>query len=201
MEELKKLISYVQKIYEIANKKWENSVYYLPINMKVAKVKKFYNDVGFLSYVFNYRNFIDRFVTDFFKNIDCEYRNTVENRVKAINSIQSKINTYAIGKFECGEVSVNKCLNDIFGIRITLDDKIDYKDIKELVKAEFPILKCIESIHGDYYATHIYFGKGNNKRFQWELQIWNKSQAVTNLISHAKYKQEYAKWENQNIKR
>ena len=41
---------------------------------------------------------------------------------------------------------------------------------------------------------HIYF-KEDNYTFPWELQIWLEQDEKNNLISHAKYKEDYAQWE------
>lgn len=82
---------------------------------------------------------------------------------------------------------------------VFLED-IDYKNIKDYIDDTFPKLKCIKSIKKEYDAVHIYFGNENNKKFQWELQLWNKSKEKTNLKSHAEYKQGYTKWENRNNK-
>ncbi len=195
MEELRQLILYIQNVYDSVNEEWENSGNYMPINMKSAKVKDFYDNSVFLNYAFDYRNFIDDNVGEIFNTEFNRFVNTVNSRVKAVNSIQSKINKYAVGKKEHGEVSINKCLNDIFGIRIIFDDRIDYKEIERFIKNAFPDLKCILANREKYSAVHVYFGKGSNRRFQWELQIWDKNHEKTNLLSHAKHKQDYAKWE------
>ena len=76
---------------------------------------------------------------------------------------------------------------------------INYIEIKKYIENEFPKLKCIESKRGEYYAIHIYFGNDDNYKFQWELQLWDKKHEQTNLKSHARYKQDYTKWEKENI--
>jgi hypothetical protein len=80
-----------------------------------------------------------------------------------------------------------------------LDFPVNFTKIKENINKYFPNLKCIESSRGDYYAVHIYFGNDDNYKFQWELQIWDKEHEKTNLESHARYKQDYTKWERENI--
>ena len=74
------------------------------------------------------------------------------------------------------------------------NNNINYDEIKAYLEAEFPNLKCIERIIGAYYAVHIYFGNDDNFKFQWEQQLWDK-----NLDSHANYKQDYTKWEQENV--
>lgn len=70
-----------------------------------------------------------------------------------------------------------------------LDEIINY------IKNNFPDLKVINSSKGYYKAVHVYFGKGNNYLFQWELQVWLERDQISNLLSHHKYKQDYVKWE------
>lgn len=134
------------------------------------------------------------------KGIDkLKLKSNVHWRTKALNSIQYKIENYE-KKQEKGKVPLKKCLNDIFGIRIIFNEDINYKDINNFLKENFPNLKCIERVKDEYYAIHIYFGNNDNKRFQWELQLWNKKNESTNFISHAKHKQDYIKWERENNK-
>ena len=82
-------------------------------------------------------------------------------------------------------------------IRIILKEVTTLKNIIDYIKAEFPELKVINSSKKDYKAIHVYFGKGNNYVFQWELQIWLEKDEINNLLSHHKYKQDYIKWEKE----
>lgn len=122
----------------------------------------------------------------------------INSRVKATNSIEYKINNYMSIKHEYGKVPINKCFNDIYGIRIILDKAVEYEDIKDFIeKYNYAKIKCYNASKQDYVATHLYFKK-NNYSFQWELQIWNKEYEKSNILSHALYKQDYTKWENEN---
>ena len=96
-----------------------------------------------------------------------------------------------------GKEPINKCYNDLFGIRIILDKKIEFDEIKEYVENNYKNIKVIHSLRGDYKATHLYF-KEDNFSFQWELQIWNKEDEECNINSHKNYKQDYIKWENES---
>ena len=125
-------------------------------------------------------------------------QNEVNSRVKALNSIEFKINNYMTAKHEYGEVALNKCFNDLYGIRIILKENVEYSTIKEFIDEKYSkILKCYNASKKDYVATHIYF-KEDNYSFQWELQIWDKEHYESNIISHERYKQEYTKWEEEN---
>ena len=117
-------------------------------------------------------------------------------RVKNRNSIEYKIKNY-IENHENVKITINKCLNDLFGIRIICKDQIDFSQINHLVKEKYDKLKCIDSSKIEYKATHIYF-KQSNFEFQWELQLWNEDDEINNIRSHEKYKQDYVRWEKEN---
>ena len=74
-----------------------------------------------------------------------------------------------------------------------------YDEIEKVIKKEFPNLKCIIAFREKYKAIHVYFGNDDNMKFQWELQIWNKEDEHVNLVSHAKHKQGYTKWEKGKV--
>lgn len=125
-------------------------------------------------------------------------KNEVNSRVKAQNSIEYKIYNYITEKHEYGEVALNKCFNDLYWIRIIFKNDVEYNVIKKFIDEKYKgTLKCYNVSKGDYVATHVYF-KEDNYSFQWELQIWNKSNYKSNIISHEHYKQDYTKWEEEN---
>lgn len=199
MNDLEKLILFIQKNYDRINDNWKKSNKYFSLNMKRTKVQDFNKNESLLNYIFDYRNFINENVIEMMRDIQySKFHNIVNSRVKALNSIQYKIDNYN-KNHENGKIPIKKCLNDIFGLRMIFEEDIDYDKIKTLLSNKFPNLKCIESIRGSYQAIHIYFGNDNNKNFQWELQLWDKKHEKSNLESHAKYKQDYTKWEMENI--
>lgn len=199
MNELNRLILMIQEQYNIINDKWINNDDYFPLNMKTTRVEDVYKNDTFLLYIFNYRKFLnDNIATVLYAIQQEKFSNIVNTRVKAQNSIQYKIQNYELNH-ENGKIALKKCLNDIFGIRMIFDDEINHDEIKAYIEKNFPTLKCIKSIRGDYIAVHIYFGNDDNKKFQWELQLWDKKHEKTNLDSHSKYKQEYTKWEQENF--
>ena len=198
MYELTKLINLIQVKFNDINEKWLEFPNSFPLNMKKKRVDDVYKDETLLLHVFNYRQFINDNVSDIVNEIQTQqFTNIVSTRVKASNSIQYKIQNYE-RNHESGKIALKKCLNDIFGIRMIFETEINYKLLKEYIETKFPKLKCIESSRGDYYAIHIYFGNDDNFKFQWELQLWDKKHEKTNLESHAKYKQDYTKWEQEN---
>lgn len=198
MDEIVKLIDFIEKKYLEISIEWTKDDRYYPLNMRLNRVEHIYNDEKLLTYVFNYRTFINEYTINITDDIqELGLTNTVNTRVKALNSIQDKIARYE-NKKEQGKIPIKKCLNDIFGIRIILNENIPYDEIIEYIKKKYNKLKCIKANRGKYKAVHIYFGNDDNFKFQWELQIWNKEDEHENLISHAKYKQEYTKWEKEN---
>ena len=198
MEELEKLIDFIQLEYTIFSESWKNSKYYTKANLKNTLVKDIVKNNYLLDVVFNYREFINQnniqLLMDF-KEFSTSSE-TVNIRTKTKNSIEYKIKRYT-EKDEGGEIPINKCLNDLFGIRLISNKLLEYKDILKLVKEKSENLKCIDSSKKDYVATHIYFKK-DNYSFQWELQIWNKINEMDNIVSHEKYKQDYVRWEKES---
>lgn len=198
LEELDLLINFLQTEYLEFNKKWMQSSYYERINFKDNKVCDLNNNEHILNTIFNYREFINKnniFLLLQLQSFEGE-KEKINTRVKLKNSIQYKIENY-IKNHNAGEIPINKCLNDLFGIRVILSEELGITEIIEFVHVKYPNLKVIDSSKGEYKATHIYFRDGNYN-FQWELQIWNKCDEATNIESHRKYKQEYVKWEKSN---
>ncbi len=198
LSELEDLINFIQIEYTQFNEKWQNSAYYTKINLKDNLVIDLSQNEKILNAVFNYREFINenniQLIMDF-KRFNTNNAK-VNIRTKAKNSIEYKIKNY-IENHENGKVPINKCLNDLFGIRIICNKKIENSQIMELVNDKFKKLKCIDSSKQNYKATHLYFRQGNFN-FQWELQIWNKEDEINNINSHERYKQDYVKWEKEN---
>ena len=122
----------------------------------------------------------------------------VTARVKAQNSIEFKIQNYKTERHEFGKIPINKCINDLFGIRIFLREPLTFDEVYSFIEDTYPNrYRCIDSSKFDYKAVHLYF-KENNQSFPWELQIWNMCDMDSNFSSHKKYKQEYTAWEKES---
>lgn len=120
-------------------------------------------------------------------------------RIKTQNSLEYKIRKYGAGVKERGTVSLANCLNDLYGLRIILDEDVSYDEFKAHIA---PLgLKCIDSSKGDYKAVHMYINspsyEGRNYVFLWELQIWLRREAAGNYISHTRDKEYYTCWEQE----
>ena len=198
MEELKILILCIEDEFEKISEEWEKSQFYEKLNMDKKLVCDLYNNPTLLSTILRYRSFV--LTSSFNPSIlfsDLHLKSSIFSRIKAINSIQYKIENYYLNR-EDGKIPINKCLNDIVGIRIILNNEISLIAINNWLKSTFKNLKVIEAYRGEYRAIHVYFGKGNNYLFQWELQIWLLKDSNKNLLSHHKYKQSYIKWEKEH---
>lgn len=119
-------------------------------------------------------------------------------RIKNINSIFSKVYQYKMKK-EKGEVPFNKCINDIFGLRV----KVPFLKIKTvydlLVKLKtenawgYRITDASKKKE-KYRGVHMYISNGNFS-LPWEIQFWLKRHDSRNRKSHSKYKLSYTSWE------
>jgi len=125
----------------------------------------------------------------------------IDTRIKNNNSIDEKLSEY-MNRDEKGKVSINKCYNDLFGIRAIVDcDELDYKCVNESlarneVKTENKDQK--HKILGvRYKAIHLYF-KNDNNTFSWELQIWRSCDEKGNQESHVHHRYQYRNWESEN---
>ena len=199
LDELEILLDSIKKQYKNLYSEWKQSNLYVPINQRKNLVKDIKNNNEILNTILDYRVFLNENHLDIKIVFDqLHLQSEVNSRVKAQNSIEYKLNNYMTEKHEYGEEALNKCLNDLYGIRIIFKDNIEYNVIKEFVERKYKgKLKCYDASKGNYVATHIYF-KEDNYSFQWELQIWDDAHYASNIISHEYYKQDYTKWEEEN---
>lgn len=198
---LKKLIGFIEENYISITNEW-NKINVDKINLKKNCVYKIDSDGRIYVEINNYINFLNDNSIEFQMELDefkSKYNCNIRSRIKAQNSVESKIQGYRKSQsHECGKTPINKCLNDLFGIRIIFNNPITYEDISSFIEKEFDNkYKCIDSSKGTYKATHIYF-KQDNYSFNWELQIWNSCDNDANIKSHKEYKQGYTTWEKEN---
>lgn len=55
----------------------------------------------------------------------------INTRIKAPNSIEYKIEKYVLNH-EDGNIPINKCLNDLFGLRVILAEDVSHKEIQTI---------------------------------------------------------------------
>lgn len=200
LNELKMLIDKIITEHRKISELWKNHKDYLKINLKKSMVYEI-NKLGFMDSIINYVSFLNTNLIEFQLglNEDNFKKSKINVRIKARNSILYKYDNY-LKNHEDGKSPINKCFNDLFGIRIIFKEDISHSKIKEYLDNNYPNLKCIEALRKNYIATHIYFSY-DNFTFPWELQIWSKCNEINNLESHRKYKQDYVKWEIENGKK
>ena len=200
-DELQLLIDQIQYLYENITDIWEK-VNTNNINFKKMQVRDIDNDGTIYVTVNQYVGFLNEQSSIILTNLQSSYNyfNQINARVKTQNSIELKIQNYKTQKHGLGKIPINKCLNDLFGLRIILKNPLTYKEIYGFIRKTYGNkYKCIDSSKLGYKATHLYFKK-DNMSFQWELQIWNNCDRENNLSSHKKYKQEYTTWEKETKK-
>ena len=200
LENLDVLISVISRLHAETSDTWSKMGSEQP-NLKSLQVRDIFEEDLFPT-ITAYDMFVSSMDLD--KTIGSYEREEfeVKSRVKMINSIQSKIERYTNMSHE-GKVSINKCFNDLLGVRVIANCDITHEEICGHVRNTFD-MKCIDSSKTDpetgeptYIATHIYFRTGN-KDFPWELQIWLTKNAERNFASHEKYKQGYKVWDTDN---
>ncbi|WP_270329631.1 hypothetical protein [Lactococcus lactis] len=114
---------------------------------------------------------------------------SVRYRIKQGESISEKILYYMTANHEYGGVPLNKCLNDFLGFRILVSDLDSLYECLMSDNDLKGVVKLLLREDGSYRGLHLYFKNGKNKFFPWELQIWDKSQAEQNELSHSEHKQ------------
>lgn len=173
-----------------------------PYNLKSKQINDVFSEEGelktdFVQYIDEYCDLLFEVLT-----LNEQYNALLEHfpvrtRIKEPNSRIPKLYHYKLNKEEGGKVNLKKCLNDLFGIRVFVEN-FEHGETTEKLLLELLSnvtgIKIHNSSKGSYKATHIYFQNGNNKFFPWELQIWCLQDEHTNIESHAKYKQAYTKW-------
>lgn len=117
----------------------------------------------------------------------------LRSRVKLKESALLKLKKYQNKELESGSLSMNKCLNDLIGMRLILN-KIEGN--ASSVRSELDELKQQKIISrwyfredGEYRGYHCYF-KANNNSFPWELQIWDTKWEIKNLNEHQRHEAE-----------
>lgn len=193
---LERFSNYIWELYKDTCNHWDKHYVGCLYNLKKKQVKDIVRDLEIYYEILEYRNFLSnnmpRLINDLI-TLDFGVNIQVSSRVKVQNSIESKIVRYN-GKMEKGNIPINKCLNDLFGIRIIVPTRYSCQEITDNLKLILPNYKIIDSSKLEYKAVHIYYVNGN-KYFPWELQIWKESDMKNNYISHKEYKQEYTNWE------
>ena len=197
--DLKDLIDYIQSVYTSITDEWAHRAH-ATVNMRKSTVSKVDMHSAVYDNISDYVQLLNEKSSGITLQLSSICSCNVTARVKTQNSIDYKIKNYKTKRHEFGNVPINKCINDLLGIRIILETPLSFEEIHSFIEEVYNgKYKCINSSKLDYKATHLYF-IANNQSFPWELQIWNKSDAERNFASHQKYKQEYTTWEKESKK-
>lgn len=197
-DNLKNLIDYLHSSYTEIARNWMLGDY-PKINIKKFLVSDIDNNEIIYKSIMKYIELLNDQTPDVVLQFPfiCSY--VVRSRIKAQNSIEYKIKNYKTADHNFGKIPIKKCLNDLFGVRITLDPpSLDFEQILSFIDETYQgKFRYYDASKGDYRAIHLYI-KENNKTFPWELQIWNKCDAQKNVKSHMIYKQAYTTWEKES---
>ncbi len=197
LDELKDLIDYMQVAYTEITDEWLRSGS-AKMNLKKSQVADIDADGAIYKSIMDYVQLLNDRSSEITLQLSSVCACMVTARVKAQNSIEYKIQTYKTDRHEFGKVPINKCINDLFGVRIFLEVPLTFDEIYAFIADTYKgQYRCIDSSKLDYKAVHLYFRR-NNQSFPWELQIWNVCDADNNFASHKKYKQEYTAWEKES---
>lgn len=194
---LKYIIDSIQTAYNRLTDLWLKQEYE-KINLKRTLVSEIESDNDIYKNIFRYMHLLSGNSADVIISVCNTDPSKISARIKTKNSIMYKIMNYQTEWHEYGKIPINKCLNDLFGVRVILDSAVTFAQVNSFIKQEYgDLYRCVDSSKLDYIATHIYFKK-DNFSFPWELQIWNECNRESNIASHARYKQGYTNWEQKN---
>lgn len=112
-------------------------------------------------------------------------------RIKLRDTIYKKLNyNCSRSRSSLGSLYVNKVLNDLFGMRIVvqnLNKKIEaVKRYLDYYSQEYSYFKYYVRRKNGYSAVHCYF-QTSNRYFPWELQIWDIEDKETNILAHEEH--------------
>lgn len=196
-DELKDLIDYIQTVYSAITNEWSHGEN-VKINLKKSLVSDIDIDGVIYQSIMEYVQLLNERSAEIVLQLSSVCFCPVTARVKAQNSIEYKIQNYKTAQHAFGKIPINKCVNDLFGVRIILEHAPSFAEIHAFVDETYQgKYRCIDSSKLDYKAVHLYFREGNQV-FPWELQIWDIRDAESNFTSHKKYKQGYTTWEQES---
>lgn len=199
LEYLCRLINEIDVLYHNETAEWVKTQRQLP-NLKKMTVADIESEGTLYENIFHYIGFLNSrsYLYELPTIEPGEYK--LMARVKTSNSIDSKIQAYMSEAHAYGKVPVNKCVNDLYGLRVILPKTMTPEQLICFVTETYGNkYRCVDSSKGEYKAVHLYYKAGNTV-FPWELQIWNQVDAAGNLHSHKLYKQDYTVWERESLK-
>ena len=132
-DELKDLIDYIQVVYSEVTDEWFRETA-ARINLKKSQVADIDADGAIYRHIMGYVQLLNDKSADITLRLSGVCACVVTARVKAQNSIEYKIQTYKTDRHEFGRVPINKCVNDLFGLRIFLSAPLTFEDINRFIE-------------------------------------------------------------------
>ena len=125
------LIKYIDDLHQKISSDWEayaisNKIE--QVNLKNKKVCDIPKDHSIFDEIEEYRTFLNKID---FNKLFVPYNQPdfeTKSRVKMANSIEDKIDRYN-GREHQGKVSINKCFNDLYGIRVIINVETTHEEI------------------------------------------------------------------------
>lgn len=114
------------------------------------------------------------------------------SRIKEKISLMDKIyKNIVYDQNKTSYIYITRCINDIFGARVIVDQIADAEGLINDIAKEFPNLRVTDATKATgYKAIHIYTNPTKGS-LPWELQIWQACDEENNTNLHAVYKRGY----------
>lgn len=180
VNEVENIISEINRIH------YEFSEYVFQYLEKV-NLKK--NTEPNIEHILKYRLHLHECINDYLMKAEFT-NNSFVYRVKTSESIIDKIERYD-GKDD--KYPLNKWMNDIFGIRIIVEDEQEQVilEMLEKWKSKYQLQRYYKRNKDGYKGIHLYFKNDNNMYYPWEMQVWTKSDLDSNITSHVEHKRRF----------
>ena len=182
IEDAKEIISEINRIHSEYSQEYFETGKVQKINLSrtIANVP--------VEHIYNYRLRLHESINDYLINAKIKARYFY--RVKTRESIDYKIKRFIN---DPDQYPVNNWMNDIFGARIILKEKI-ISEILEIIddwQEEFGLKNWYLRNKDGYKGLHIYFKNKSSFYFPWELQVWDARDIDENIKSHKKHKRDF----------
>ncbi|CAC9764408.1 hypothetical protein IE044AEMC_01507 [Enterococcus faecalis] len=162
---------------------------------QILNSKNHYSQI-FLEYLQTYISELNKLSLITIPVLEEKYNHlNLRTRVKNHRSISDKLQQYNSKGDVPGAYVIQKCLNDLFGFRIIIDNPVfnkpEFITILDECKSKKIVFREYLREDGNYRGHHSYFKNKSNLFLPWELQIWYTQDVESNYSSHFEHKQKY----------